>query len=288
VLLSDGRLQEVDTSAGRVVREVKLPDKPVAYASHSLAAGPGGVVFALTDGHVYKVSVASLSVVAATEAPPGTTAITVGPASGNVYVGGKETVTVLDGRSLRPRGAPSRASSSYEVAVAPDESRLYAGGHDNGFVQEFEINPTSVSVGRQLPNHGGFVPVTGGGLLTGDGEGVVLLYGPTGTQPRQADTTLGGHQMELAASAGKAVVLGSCPYLGGLASVDLNSMAVRVVVPKQQPAGPDLACGERYLVMGDSVAAIRSSGLAVISLTTGRVMSFTALRGAVDLVLPRH
>jgi hypothetical protein len=91
--------------------------------------------------------------------------------------------------------------------------------------------------------------------------------------------------MELAASAGKAVVLGSCLYLGGLATVDLNSMAVRVVVPKQQPAGSDLACGERYVVIGDSVAAIRPSGLFVISLTNDRVVSFVPLEGAVDIVL---
>jgi hypothetical protein len=293
VLLSDGRLQEVDSSAGRVVRGVKLPDKPVEFPSHSLAAGPGGIVFALTRGHVYTISVASLSVVATTEAPPGATAISVGPASGDVYVGSKDTLTVLDGRSLRPHGAPSRASSSYEVAVTPDEARLYAGGHDNGFVQEFEINRTSIAAGRQLRNHGGFVPLAGGGLLTGDGEGGLLLYAPTGTQPKQADTTLGGHQMELAASGSTAVVLGSCLYLGGLALVDLNSMAVRVVVPRHQPAGQpragqDSVCGERYLLMGDSVAAIRPSGLAVMSQTSGRVMSFVPLDGALDLVLRPH
>jgi hypothetical protein len=96
--------------------------------------------------------------------------------------------------------------------------------------------------------------------------------------------------MELAASGSMAVVLGSCLYLGGLALVDLNSMAVRVVVPRHQPArqpwaGQDSVCGERYLLMGGSVAAIRPSGLAVISLTTGRVTSFVQLNDAADLVL---
>jgi hypothetical protein len=290
VLLLDGRLQEIDFSSGRVVNELSLPDKPTpAYSGHYLASGLAGVFFALTERHVYKVAVATLSVVASAETPPGTTAIAVGPVSGDVFLGGSTQVAVLDAVSLRPLREPLSANGRYEVAVAGDESRLYAGGHDNGYVQEFQIHGTTISAGRHLENHGGFVPLPNGGLLTGDSSGVVLMYGPTSDQARHADTTLGGHMMEYAASSQTAIVLGSCVYLGGLATVDLNSLAVKVVVPKHQPAGfawavPGSVCGERYFVVGDSLVAIRPSQLSVISMRAGTVTSVVQLDGATDLL----
>jgi hypothetical protein len=154
-----------------------------------------------------------------------------------------------------------------------------------------DINWPSIKIGRQLRNHGGFVPLKGGGLLTGDSSGVVLVYGSTGDQPRLADTTLGGHMMEYAASNNTAVVLGSCLYLGGLATVNLTSMAVRVVVPKHQPAGapwavPDSACGELYFVLSDAVLALRPYQLSVISIRDGSTRSVLPLDGAADLVVP--
>lgn len=289
VLLFDGRLQEVDLASNRVAREVKLPEPTFSYSGHVLAAGPGGVIFALTQHHVYKLAVPTLEVISSAPTPPGTTALAAGPISGNVFLGESTRVVVLEGTSLRPQGDPLSADGKYELAVSSDESRLYAGGHDNGYVQEFDINWPSIKIGRQLRNHGGFVPLRGGGLLTGDSSGVVFVYGSTGDQPRQADTTLGGHMMEYAASDNKAIVLGSCLYLGGLATVDLNSMAVTVVVPKHQPAGapwavPDSACGELYFVLGDSVVALRRYQLSVVSVRDGSTTAVLALDGAADLL----
>ena len=290
VLLFDGQLQEVDIASRRVVREIKLPEVTFSYPGHFLAAGPAGIIYALTQHYVYKIAVPSLQVISSAPTPPASTALAAGPISGDVFLGESTQIVVLDGTSLRPQGTPLSANGRYEVAVASDESRLYAGGHDNGFVQEFDINGPSIKIGRQLRNHGGFVPLKGGGLLTGDGSGVVFVYGSTGDQPQQADTMLGGHMMEYAASDNMAIVLGSCLYLGGLATVNLTNMAVKVVVPKHQPAGApwavaDSACGELYFVVGDSVLALRPYQLSVISARDGSTSAVLPFDGAADLLV---
>jgi hypothetical protein len=264
-------------------------------------------------------------------------ALAVGPSTGRIYLfgdrSGDAVVTVLNAESgADPAHWIARKADGYnwwpyEGAVSDDEQALYIRYHgmDTTGVDRFMIladglqrcPPPKRANDGCIVGHGGF-RLYGDAIVTGTGEGMLLLENVTGTIQSAYDTGLGGHQMEFVVDSptSRLYTVKSCGYSGGVSTVNLTAGGTYTLTkygeikwlltpaPPENLAAPQpgtpfvtVPCGERlapspdsWLVVGKTARPVPNVGnpgaLTILDAFTAKVLrSFATPSESMDVLV---
>ncbi len=163
--------------------------------------------------------------------------------------------------------------SVLEAQISSDETRLYVSFHNQGLF-DFDITASGpiarCPTRRCLPAHGD-ITLWNGAVLTATGSNHLRLISTDGHVLRAFDTRLErNHLMVFAVdSATKTVyALGSCKYVPGMTSINLETGEPQVIAPEaftSQPCGDRVVFGSGRLLVGPEVRVLDAATGAIIA-----------------------
>jgi len=163
--------------------------------------------------------------------------------------------------------------SVLEALISSDETRLYVSFHNQGLF-DFDLTASGPIARcpdrRCLPAHGD-IALWNGAILTATGSNQLRLISTDGQVLRTFDARLErNHLMVFAVDPATKTVyaLGSCKYVPGMTSVNLETGEPQVIAPEaftSQPCGDRVVFGSGRLLVGPEVRVLDAATGATIA-----------------------